>query len=95
MSDERKDDGGPAFPVADVHQESYGGGVYGPVTTDYTAGMSLRDYFAAQAAQRAADATCDYLESDPAEAVAHAIRHAKAAYMVADAMLAARKAGER
>lgn len=131
MSDERKDDGGPAFPVMDVQQERYGSGEYGPVYTDYDSGMSLRDYFAAQCQAddrlvkviRAmddvalelfalhpecereehiteVDLTCwAALPSEVAkvrrrlELEAHAI--ARVRYMQADAMLKARKAGER
>lgn len=56
------------------------------------ADRSLRDWFAGQAIAGAADASCDQLglESE-AQAVAHAQRHATAAYMLADAMLKARE----
>lgn len=84
------DDGGPAFAAA------------GPLDGDYVPGMSLRDYFAGQALKGAADAVCEDLDAAEGEsplgiaqcyddARAHAERHARAAYLVADAMLKARR----
>ncbi len=64
------------------------------VTEDFTSlstttGILLRDYFAGQALHEAAGAICDDLaEKGDAGAVEHAARHAKAAYLLADAMLA-------
>lgn len=56
------------------------------------AGMSLRDYFAGESCKGGADAICDNLSEDGEDkAREHAARHAKAAYMVADAMLAERE----
>lgn len=89
-------DGGPAFPVAD-----YDHMVFEPATVDETkrdlSGMTLRDYFAAKALPIAADqfkrlADVHYpeeglfLHPDGFEATA------RAAYALADAMLAARGA---
>ena len=71
-----KDDGGPAFPVAEDHQ-----------TADqlpWTQGMSLRDWFAGQALVGLAT-----LEADCGPRGL-----AQDAYAMADAMLAARTAGE-
>lgn len=56
-------------------------------------GMSLRDWFAGQALRGGADAICDQLEiGATAVAEQHCARHARAAYMLADAMLKAREA---
>ena len=57
-----------------------------------TQGMTLRDYFAADSARGSADAVCSRLEdSDEDGALVESKRHARAAYMVADAMLAERE----
>ena len=81
-----KDDGGNAFPVADYDHQ-----VFQPATGDEVkrqlSGMSLRDYFAAKAAQglisgSMADGSTWEKGSDQVIALA--------AYGVADAMLAAR-----
>ncbi len=57
-----------------------------------TQGMTLRDCFAASCCKGAADAVCDNLSEDGEDkAREHAARHAKAAYLIADAMLKARK----
>ena len=53
-------------------------------------GMSLRDYFAGQALHAAADAVCDDLSDPERDGPAHAARHARAAYLLADAMLTER-----
>lgn len=81
-----QNDGGAAFP-----------GVSGD-GRDENQGMSLRDFFAAEASKGAADALCDEMDpSDPehpvdlADVQQHADRHATAAYLYADAMLKARK----
>lgn len=66
------DDGGPAFPVPDVHHPS------GQIQFG-SSGMSLRDWFAAQALEKA---------SRGARFTAEEI--ARRAYYIADAMLAAR-----
>ncbi len=54
---------------------------------------TLRDQLAGQALRSAADAVCGHIEDQQeAEALIEARRHARAAYMVADAMLRAREA---
>lgn len=85
-------DGGQAFPTL----------VRGDVMTEdgwrqrewIDRGMSLRDYFAAQALKGAADSVCDQLSPDhqagDADVAAHVKRHVRAAYLLADAMLAER-----
>lgn len=78
-----KDDGGPAFPTADVYSPQ------GQVMAPGDPGMSLRDYFAASAMQAltpgaysgAKERTVKECESNLA----------RVAYTIADAMLEARK----
>lgn len=85
------DDGGPAFPRPIGHN-----GLQHHEEHEWSSeaeGMSLRDYFAGQAARQAADVVCDMLqEIDASNGAARieALRHATAAYIVADAMLIAR-----
>jgi hypothetical protein len=58
-----------------------------------TQGMTLRDYFASMACRSGADAVCSQLEDGKEqEALVEAERHARAAFIVADAMLKAREA---
>lgn len=82
-------DGGQAFPVP-------AGNVSGDVWWSPEPGMSLRDYFAAQSIRGGADSICDQLDpthhAGDDEIRTHCERHATAAYMLADAMLAARAA---
>lgn len=86
LQQSKTDDGGAAFPNGDL------GG-------DVQPGMSLRDYFAGQSLAGGADSFCDAMgphetattEEDIAQ---HAERHAKAAYLLADAMLKQRKGGQ-
>lgn len=81
VTDTKKiDDGGPAFPhmAADGHP-------------DYRLGLSLRDHFAASAILAIIE-RCDADHRQPHEHIADYF--ARKAYEVADAMLAARKAGE-
>lgn len=66
-----KDDGGPAFPA---HSDIIG----------HTEGMTLRDYFAAQAIS-------GWLASWPEGTAVKTKGAAEFAYQMADAMLAARK----
>jgi hypothetical protein len=76
-----RQDGGPAFPVigAPGAPEDYGG-------------MSLRDYFAAQALAGSADTVCDVLsDGSLGDSAEHCARHARACYALADAMLKARE----
>jgi hypothetical protein len=74
-------DGGPAFPV-EVGQD--GGGVQTGCYSAWATGLSIRDYFAAQALVGMMQAMRPY--SDDFE------RSAKNAYLQADAMLKAREA---
>ena len=77
----KDNNGGPAFPIRGDR-------------TDWNAsgGMSLRDWFAGQASHGAADSICDVLDgNDEPTAIIHARRHARAAHIVADAMLAERE----
>ncbi|MBD9459143.1 hypothetical protein IB241_15785 [Pseudomonas sp. PDM05] len=85
-----KEDGGPAFPVAD-----YDHMVFEPKTVAETkrdlSGMSLRDYFAAKALPTAWTAFADgYFEADGWDSINEGV--AVCAYQMADAMLAARSA---
>lgn len=70
-----KKDGGPAFPVVGMSQIGNQ-----PITSVFNGGMSLRDYFAAQALEGLLCACCAGL---PGEAASNA-------YKYADAMLEAR-----
>lgn len=71
-----RDDGGPAFPVADVYNKD-GDGI-----TEGSPGMTLRDWFAGQALTG--------LLSDPSRA-GKPQAFAAEAYQMADAMLKARQ----
>ena len=73
-------DGGPAFPRDHAH--------------DGHNGLSLRDYFAAKALQGLAcsDTTLWPSGADEADDPPDALFMARTAYMIADAMLAARNA---
>ncbi len=73
-------DGGPAFPPH-----------WDPKT--HPSGMALRDYFAAKALQGLAcsDTTLWPSGADEADDPPDALFMARTAYMIADAMLAARK----
>ena len=75
---ENKDNGGPAFPV------QYSNEADGP-TVMPSDGMSLRDYFAAKAMQ---GICCN---RSHVELKGHANASAKVAYLIADALLEARK----
>ena len=79
-----KNDGGPAFPVeADYPHEP---GSYG---------MSLRDYFAGQALAGMCAATMSRAErEDIADGTRGGKYYYKAAYVLADAMIAERNKGE-
>lgn len=73
----KQNNGGPAFPVTDDVARNADG-----VLTFVAPGMTLRDYFAAKAMQgMLSDADFDA----PAKRIAYS------AYLMADAMLAARK----
>lgn len=99
MADEKKDDGGPAFPRPAYEIES--------ATRDTViwgsgqSGMSLRDWFAGKAlagimaAEADADGGGAFRITDHKEIKFSTFveRFASAAYMLADAMLEARKKG--
>jgi hypothetical protein len=80
-----KDDGGPAFPLHTprTHEHASETGYLG---TDFTMGMTLRDYFAAKAMQ-------SMLGMGYAEVTDMTGTHrmSEAAYIIADAMLKARE----
>lgn len=86
-------DGGAVYPSRAGWQSwSDADGVRQYEVMDAARGISLRDHFAGEAIRGAADAICDSLsDGDEAHARAHAERHAKAAYLLADAMLRARE----
>jgi hypothetical protein len=73
-------DGGPAFPVADYDHQTFNPGTVAECRR-LLSGMSLRDHFAAMAMQG--------LMARIGAHEAHLIAHD--AYIVADAMLAARE----
>lgn len=74
---ENKDNGGPAFPCDEL-LDQYG-------TAHRSEGLSLRDYFAAKAMQ---GICCN---RSHVELKGHANASAKVAYLIADALLEARK----
>ena len=75
----KKNDGGPAFPIAPV--EGF------PKWRGHK-GISVRDYFAAQViAQCSITVKVGDDEADPALVAAYAYRYAKTAYAIADAMI--------
>lgn len=82
----KKPDGGPAFPVHDIVRHA-----------PYTGGISVRDYFAAQAMQVEITTACHSMKN--AQALVGAAKEARRtieqqiahnAYSMADAMLAER-----
>ena len=73
-----RDDGGPAFPISEVAYPKDG-----PPELIITAGMSLRDYFAAQALIG--------LMATPGALGVNRQSVAEGAYAVADAMIETRK----
>ena len=75
MNDEKKDNGGPAFPC---EHEGYGG------SSARSSGMSLRDYFAGQA-------LCGMFANTSEDFVISHRELASAAYATADAMIKARE----
>lgn len=76
-------DGGPAFPLQSI----------GPDFAPGYAGMSLRDYFAAAALQGLvwSDIAMWPEGADVSDKPTDAVYMARTAYLIADAMLAARK----
>jgi hypothetical protein len=81
MGMSEKKNGGPAYPTVDANrEEDYG-----------TAGMTLRDYFAAKALQSFMEFSLSRPVSDTVRDADSASKHyAQVAYHVADAMLAER-----
>ena len=84
------DDGGPAFPVAEDHKVA--------ADIPWTCGMSLRDYFAAKAmqssyllAQSNEHVACEVIAKSEKSGKSFNRTIADAAYLMADAMLEARK----
>ena len=79
------DTGGPAFPLQSI----------GPEFAPGYAGMTLRDYFAAKAMQGllCKGATLWPFGADESDDPTDALLMARTAYQIADALLAARKAG--
>ena len=83
---EKKQDGGPAFPASTrPMQDEYGYGHQDGLSTWQYGGMTLRDYFAANAMQGMLANQHQYRANDE-----HMF--ARDAYVVADAMLRAREA---
>lgn len=82
-----RSDGGPAFPQKLVTGfETRGGESAIRVKTEWIAGMTLRDYFASVLLPNR-DVITFVQQGNDENAVASAIEHAKAAYLLADAML--------
>ncbi len=73
---EKKSDGGPAFPSAFTYSDRDG-----DITTKITDGMTLRDYFAAQALS-------GLIQYVGYESIANVVEHS---YKIADAMIAERE----
>lgn len=86
-------DGGSAFPQVESQQVGSQGDYHTEVYS--VGGMSLRDYLAAKAMQAAlVNASLPGLaDRSNADAIAAVDQMAAACYFIADAMLAARKAG--
>lgn len=82
---DQKDDGGPAFPRT-ANEQDQRADLYSEI------GMSLRDYFAAAALTGLITMVARQRVKDLADGVQGGRIEADAAYAVADAMLAARKA---
>jgi hypothetical protein len=80
-----KDDGGSAFPNAPLYSLQEEDGIYELLVDEQSSGMTLRDYFAAQAMQAEMSRWKDGHE-DGYEGIA------ELCYCMADAMLKAREA---
>jgi hypothetical protein len=85
MNEKKVDDGGPAFPMPGLSQLPNNQFMHGKL------GMMLRDYLAAKALPALIGANIEVAKLGKTPS-SH-IEMAKAAYMYADAMLAARTAG--
>ena len=80
--------GGPAFPCDWYDRDSMGE----EVLREQFPGMTLLDWFAGQSIVGSAERVCDFLDDNDLEgAQEEAHRHAEAAWMMADAMLAERE----
>lgn len=88
--------GGPAFPGKSLvrRKVELGGEVRTTLFDHEHAGMTLRDYFAAKALQGLC-ANSNFLEGADRYAQATELTVAKAAYELADAMIAAREGGAK
>ncbi len=82
-----KETGGPAFPFTCKSEPDF----YGRTNNLIRAGMTLRDYFAGQAIIPFMNWSLDQSQEDGDTAAIAAKRYAKSAYLIADAMLEARK----
>ncbi|MDX3973252.1 hypothetical protein [Shinella sp.] len=87
------EDGGPAAPCSN-EQFTHGN----PSVGEAWSGMSLRDWFAGQAMNGAWSQPNEAVHIEPGQTLddaiyAHWLEVAKAAYIAADAMIAARKGG--
>jgi hypothetical protein len=90
------DDGGPAFPLEEWHfTEAAMHPDKGPHEfVGMYPGMSLRDYFAGQVCGHIeAEWSRAFVAAEAGEELAEASQVAQRSYEIADAMLAARKAG--
>lgn len=81
--------GGPAFPGEYVKHESGEVGNNVPIMA-MSSGMTLRDYFAAQALSTAMSVPWRDVGYTPANGLTDFEQHARLAYQMADAMLAER-----
>lgn len=82
MADKPKDDGGPAFPVAECQEDGWGHG------------MTLRDWFAGKAMASILEVTLNTVVqagASPEEINSVLVDVAPSAYRLADAMLKARQ----
>lgn len=80
----RKETGGPAFPVGEIVQRDERGYLHGPTIS--SAGLTLRDYFAAKAMQ--GDLSHEAISTTSSDVVMESL--ANHYYRVADAMLKVR-----
>lgn len=101
MSDESSrqvNDGGPAFPTAEVQRSRNVDGGYTVAFKDGAKGMSLRDWMAGQAMAAFISEPVEGQRQDTAQAIAMdpsvAGWFAERAYQMADAMLVARGGGQ-
>lgn len=86
-----KDDGGPAFPSGPLQFKTTGSTANPTVETVNFLGMTLRDYFAAKVISAMLDGNLAVVAKEAAkEGLTHGAYLARAAYILADAMLAER-----